>query len=575
MSKIILAFLLSGSFILSIPYKTFGQKPSRKGVKQYQSAKNLLNAGKYEPAGILFQEVYINPKNYDLRGNALFYKAIAEMKAGNGINAKLYIERLLSEFPAFESKDEALYLLAETQFKNKDIENALKTLDLIKNGAMSADVKGMKGAYLGEASLPTLRNVWQKRDKDTFLAQMIVDKIAVQSIDENEITFMESLIKDLRLEKPATMRFEKKIFTKAVYKIAVLLPFELEKLKNRDSTMLSRASVGLYQGMRIAQNELDTLKGAKVHLYAYEMGKFDNNKLLNLIKNKEFEDIDAFIGPLFDTLHRAIADILPKQKSILINPILTDAKMLVNSRTFLFESTIETQAKKTVAFLQTQQGDNKNIVVLYDDLKKNKNLATLVKQQAEAMGFKVLAFEEVSASDLSPIKTILQKYNRYEMGSMFVASTSNLVAEELVEQLQTEKYEIPVVVPEAWLRIQTIDYEVYEKLKVHILYPDFLDTDAETAPKTLALKKAYANLTHHELPNNNVYPFVGYEMVHHLVKLWQEAGTQTDFSKTLNKLQAYEGKTGEWLDYADKQDNQFVPILKFVKGELVLANKPK
>ncbi len=563
-----------------VAYPVSAQTPSKKGVKQFNAAKNLFALEKYAEARILFAEVQKNPKNFDLRADARFYTAVSLMKENNHTEAAREYENLLQDFPAFAGKEDVRYMLAEMQFQKREYLKALQTLESLKNEALASQITNMKGYFLRPTDMNTLRGLFEKYPKDKLIAQLMVDKMAVQATQEAEVEAMESLIKELSLEKPTAVRFERKIFTKPTYKVAVLLPFDFQKMKNRDTTTLNRISIAMYQGMRIAKRELDTLNGAKVHLFVYEIGKNDKAKLEKLIQDKEFEDIDAFIGPLYDTLYKSIVDILPKQKTILLNPISVDGKLASSPYTYLYEPSTETQAQKVVEFLGANaEKDNKNMVIFFDDLKKNKNLASLVKQKAETMGFKILAFEEVSASDYEAIQTTLRKYNRFEVGCMFVASTSNLIAQEITKQLQAENYQVPVIVPEAWLRIQSIEYEVYEKLKIHILYPEYLDTEDKN-PSVTKFKLAYANLVRQELAGNNLYPYIGYELIHYLAKTWEKAGTQADYKKVFEKTTPYQTKTHDWLDYrAGKQDNQFVPILRFKKVEneveIELANQPK
>ena len=547
----------------------YTQAQSKKLLKQYQSAKTLLAQQKYEAARVLFETVYKNPKSTTLIPNALFHIALTYAKVDNLKEAQNHWEKLLADFPNFEAKNEVWYQLADIQFKNKEALPALKILDNITNESLAQDVKSMKGFYLKAMTLPALRTLSKARAKDTFLTQIIVDKIATNAVDEDEIDDMEALIRDLSLEKPAKMRFERKMFAKEHYKIAVMLPFQIDKMKARDTTQDNRISVALYRGMRIAKNELDTLKGAKVKLYAYETNKLDKNKLLQLVADKEFQDIDLVVGNMPDSLYKILADVLPKQKTAFIHPASTDAKILQNPYTYLYESTPETQAQRIIDFLNAQ-GDNKNIVIFYDNLKKNKNIATLAEQYAKTVGMKVISFVEATPSNLEAIQEVLEKYNRYEVGGIYISSSGNLVAEEIIKHLKAQKYEVPTVVPEGWLRIQSIDYEVLEKLKIHVFYPEYLDTDS-----TLAFQKAYADLAHQPLPANNDNAHIGYEIVHHFAKIWATAGTQTDFKKTLQKMGVYQGKSGDWLQYTGKQDNQFVPILRFVNNELQLANKPK
>jgi hypothetical protein len=193
-------------------------------------------------------------------------------------------------------------------------------------------------------------------------------------------------------------------------------------------------------------------------------------------------------------------------------------------------------------------------------------LATFYRQFAEKAGLKILAFEEIESGNMRKINALLEKYNKFEVGSILLSSTSQMIAEDVMKRLKADDFHVPVFAPDAWLRFQTIDYEDYEKLKVHFWHPEYLTTETAEA---IRFKKTYHDLAHHE-PNN--YGFIGYEITHYFAGLLQINGTNTDFRKMLSQTKLERGKVADLFDYAAKNDNQFVPILKIKDGDVSVVN---
>lgn len=532
---------------------------SKKFMKNYTLAKNAFQQQNYTLAISLFNQVFKLNEENNLTEKAYFYYALAALKSGQTSEAQVSFEKILTKYPNL--KEETLYQLADIAFRNRQNEQALNYLSQIKSPSFKNDVASMKGYHLQQLDMLALRMLHQNFPKDTLLVQCVVDKIATTSESYEDLDLMDELITNYQVNRPTQQRLKRKVIKRqTAYKVAVLLPFDYEKMKSRDTTTVGKLAISMYQGMRIAKKELDTLNGTKVVLYAYDINRDAENKIDKFVQEQEWKDIDLIISPLFENLYRKVADFAAKQKVNMINPISFDSRLLLNKFTYLYEPTTETQARQSVEFVK-QKFSNKTVLIFYDNLARNKSFANLCKQNAEKEGLKVLAFEELGIGDLMKMNEILAKFNSTEVGSIFVISTSQLIAGETIKIIKNKIYDVPLFVPNAWLTFQDIDYAEYEKLNVHFIYPEYLDTET---PGALRFKKAYLEFARQE---PGTYSYVGYEIIHYFANLLEKYGTNTDFSNILKNSKPEKGKIEASLDFSKGNDNHFVPILKIKDGE--------
>ena len=282
----------------------------------------------------------------------------------------------------------------------------------------------------------------------------------------------------LNLEKPDKKRIDRFRYTREPYKVAVILPFELDKLKQANKpSSLSGVAVHMYQGIRMARNELDSLLNTHVELYAYDIGRESPVHLQKMIDAGEFDDMDFVIGPLFNNDFKKIADLAEEKKFNAINPTSNDALLLYNEFTYLFHPTPETQATQVAKYLN-ESFRNKNTIILYDNLSKNQDLASQFAKKAPEQGLKVLANQRISTVNLAKINEIFSQYTSTDIGSIFISSTSSLVAEEIIKVVRSKNINVPIIVPYPWYKFQSIDHYQYEQLQVHFISPDYLDTES-------------------------------------------------------------------------------------------------
>lgn len=538
-----------------------GFSQSRKLKKAYNQAITIFNQQNYRQALLEFQEVLDFNEDNQLIENAQFYYGLCAYKNEMPDQAQSALNEFVNKYTNSNVKDEANYLLADLSFRKNDLDKAFLYLKKIQKPERQQAGQKMQWFFLQKQDVPRLRLILQNNPKDTLIAQVLADKIAATSEIEDDYILLEQLINDYKLNPPQNRKIEKIVRRRPVYKVAMMLPFEIQKVKTKDTSTVSKLSMQLYQGMRIAQKELDTTARLKFEVLAYDLNRdSEKNSLDSIFLNRELRDVDFVVGPLLENAFKKVADSALKARIQTIQPISIDDKYIQNRFTYLYHPSQETQVRKSVEFMK-KNFRNKTAIVFFDNLAKNRALANLFKETAEKQGLQILVFEQIQTTRLHKLDSIISSLNSTKVGSIFITSTSQLIALELVKVLKDRIFDVPVFAPDNWLKFQELTNADLEKLNFHFVYPDLLNVDTNDA---LKFKKAYLNQTPRlELTD---YAYLGYEMLHVMAKWVAEFGVQTDYTTSLRKKTAENGIVTEQLDFGDYNSNQYVPILKIKEG---------
>ena len=533
----------------------------------YQAGKKLLMDQQYPEAMTQFKKLMVPLKNNVYEEFAFYYYGLAALKSKKIDDAKQTFTQLIEKFPDWVNKEEVYYAFGDIYFREKDYANALKYLNRVKAESMQQDIANMKGFYLVTSDLPTLKKVQQDNPTDKTVAQLLVNKIATTSEDLRELELMEALIESMQLERPKAQKVKGKIFTKKEYNIAVILPFNMEVLKSRQRNRLSRISASLYQGMRLAKKELDST-GVKLNLIAFDVLR-KGEDTLNLIMNEgDLTNIDLIVGPLFDKQFEKVAEYASKRKINVINPISNKSSLVKNDFVMMYEPSIETQGQKSGEFAVKELA-SKKALVFYGRSKKNRTIAENHKKGIEASGGQVVTYQQLKTSNIGELKSILQKNNPSEIGHVFVGSSSQLIANKVLNTMSELGIKAPIIALDSWLRFQKMDTLQYERQQVHIIDPEFV---SETKAKNTQFYQVYKGISKVE-PNS--YACVGYDLVHYYGDLLKRYGVRTSFKKKIEKQPAKKGRIVNGFDFRGQSDNQFVPIVKFKRGVLRQVNSLK
>ncbi len=543
---------------------TAAHPQSRKVQKEYNLAYQLLNQKKYGSAKDAFNRVRISGEDNKLVENAHFFYAQAALENNELDLAKRAFQAMLERYPNWIHRAEIYYAMADIHFQTEEYELALSYLAQIKIPEFVKDVIQIKGFYLTKTPLLRLRILHQTFPQDTLIAQLLVDKIAATSDKVEDYDLLESLVAQYQLQRPEKSKLQKIVYRRQPYKIGVMLPFDFARLKNRDTTALAEVAINMYQGMRLAQQELDSLTKVRVRLYAYDVNRNALPEVNQWALSGEFNDMDLVVGPLFADSYEKMTNIAQLKSFNLVQPLNITSAEIPSPFTYTLLPAIQEQTEDLCGYI-SDNIRNKTVLILYDRL--NKAFAFAFQQKAQSLGIKVLAIEEIKTVELNQIRNILGQFRPVEIGAMLVSSTSQLLAQEVLKYSEALGINAPSFVPNAWLRFQDIDYETFEQRQIFFLSPDYINFDTPAAVK---FKSAYQKSLKGLEPSQHAY--IGYELMHLFGQMLHQYGTQNDFRRVFARQGHIKGKIIEGFDFSKGSINSYMPILRIKEGEPELVN---
>ncbi|MEO1655860.1 MAG: hypothetical protein AAFU64_20125, partial [Bacteroidota bacterium] len=327
---------------------------SKKTTKNYQLAREYLDSKKYSTAANLFEEILRSGEENNLTRFSQFFLAFIAKNENQLGRAKQYYQTLLEKYPNWDKRGEVYYNLADIAFRENEPELGFNYLKKINDPAFKNDIYHLSGYYFSKMDVLRLRLMQQTFPQDTLIAQALVDKIAAESDDPESILFMMDLVNQMDLQLPERRKVGQLRYSRKPFKVAILLPFDYDRLKAQDTTNLSKVAMHLYQGMRLARKELDSLDKISLVFYAYDIGRNDGDKLNRLMYSEEFSDIDLLVGPIFDPLFKKLSEFAENQKINLISPLSSEEDLLTSEFTYLFYPSLRTQAQRMVDFMATR-----------------------------------------------------------------------------------------------------------------------------------------------------------------------------------------------------------------------------
>ncbi len=532
---------------------------------KYLQARASLQKLDFQAAKAPLQELLqqLHPNNI-WRDYAAYLLALGYFQQKEFALAEQQLLELLARSPQWENADEALFLLANIAFERKEDNIALSyTSKITTIEAMNA-ANTMKGHYLATRRLPALKNLQTVYNKDKFIAQLLVDKIAVEGTSLEDLELAESLVEQYKLEKPEKMRLRRidKVLRDTLY-VGVMLPFNVQRPKEKNAT--TQLATDLYQGMRLAKRELDNA-GVNIRLVAYEI-RNNPDTLAYMNSLSEFEKIDLFVGPVFEEDFDKMLQIAQGKPILLVSPLQNAAKVLKNKQVYLTNPSLATQAEQSARFGMEKFG--KKVLIFHSDLPEDVQLAEQHQQALRAAKASLSAKIQVSTSNLMMVEKLLEEQESLDY--IFVASPSQIVAEEILRQMERLHPNTPIITLLSWRTFQNIPINTFEARQVYFVAPDYLYREKEME----AFRKNYNEKALRITKTNNmvrpsIYAFRGYDLMHSFAKVLYQQGSIDESSL---QDSAFRLSSRGYKFEANKRDNQFVPILRYYEGELRLANR--
>jgi ABC-type branched-subunit amino acid transport system substrate-binding protein/predicted negative regulator of RcsB-dependent stress response len=530
--------------------------------RRFESGKELVKQEKYELAKEVFTPLtQQNPANaYSAYAN--YYLAYAHFKTGKLDNARVQLNQLLERYPDWNDAENAYYLLANIAFEKKEPAAAMTHLDKVKSKQVREDADNLKKHYLAQvADKNALKTLQKKYPEDKALASILVDRL-LTSPSTDEVKMATQLDSKFKLGKVKELEEQKKISVKEEYNVAVLFPFQPDNLLATDKPRTNQFALDMYVGIKMAQEQLVS-NGLKLNVFAYDIGA-DGDKMLNVINLPEFASMDLLIGPLYGSSNKVAVSFANSRNIALINPISTNAQLVENNQTaYLLQPSLELQVKQAAEYASGNFA-KKPAAIFYGVTARDSTLAHNYRKFFEQKGGKIQLFTKLSPTNMAQIAQTFEGLDNQNISHVFVTTDNTNLIANFINVLERKSSIFPVVTMPNWLEQRMISFEQLERRNVHFIYPEFVKFNADTVQ---AFRKSYT-ARRNIVPS--IYSYQGYDMMMFFGKMLAEHGTF--FHQALHQQPPQPGVIMAGYNYNGSNINQYVPLVKFDKANLVLVN---
>jgi LysM repeat protein len=185
------------------------------------------------------------------------------------------------------------------------------------------------------------------------------------------------------IDKVETVNLEDVIYNKDKKRLAVILPFQLQKVGvdtiNTNTVLIKkggmlRVALDFYSGVLMAA-EFAKDKGISVHIDVYD-NEGSNSKTASIITKNDFSSVDAVIGPLRQRNVEKAVTMLRDSKTPIFSP-LSNRQIAMSSNFFQTLPTDEMLRKSMMDFLIANNA-GKN-VLLISDVDRSRQKAEILK----------------------------------------------------------------------------------------------------------------------------------------------------------------------------------------------------
>ncbi len=543
---------------------------SKKLESQYIYGKELINKKQYSQAKEVFHQLITKSSSNDEKCFFEYMKAVSSFKAGDLKNALSDLTSLTNKGVIWDGVNDAKLLLSQVYFEKNLPRLALKSLTEVSS-ERKQDSNRILYQYLitkkTEEIIPLLSS--------SFLTEEVkkIISLKTQRLSQEEVG-------ELKKEFGKTLSFLKENENNSIstykneYNVAVLLPLFLE-----DSTDIFHSKKWfpntLYQGIKIALETLNEEDGSKFNLHVFDTKK-EGTHVKKILQDTSFQHVDLILGPLYTKTLSPVLEYSRKNKIPVINPISSNPKIIEkNANAFLTAPSYKTIGTKLADYVHQQNIDTASAFIIYGSSPKEIQVAKAYKEKIESNGGHVFAYEPFDYSEdgfesllatLDTIKTDSLGIVHYH-GHVFASVTEEIPSVNILSALQSLQVQDPIIVPEEWLSHSLISFEQLEQEGLLVFAPHFVDYNKKTTNQFITRYiEAFGE-------NPNHYAFCGFEALYQFGRWIKEYGSGfTNYIQ--NNEDLISSEVYSFYNYKDANDNQFVPIVKFIDTAPVIINSP-
>lgn len=535
----------------------------------YSKAKQLLDQREFARALEAFKPLMVYDQSNPYAEYAAFFYAVCAYRENYKTLSKNTFLSIEQNYSSWNQIDEARYWLALIYFEQGEYFQAMQKLAQLRQ---EKGQRALKESYISRIRDPEILRMLLEDFHDPLIAEFLVRMLLSQGKEE---TVMEARrlmgTYGINEDKFQITRVESK---QTPRRIAVLFPFLAQTLEPTPATKRNQYALDLYQGMKLASDSLN-LSGLPVELALYDTER-NRDKITEILLKPELKDADFMVGPLFTDEIKPVKDFSSVSKIPMANPVSNSPEYLIgNDFAMLFQPSWATLGRESASYLASLKL-TKPCVIFYEKTTKDSTIAYAFKARAEQLKIPVVLFKEVTKEKSESIATILTsavkfdkwqnpvefKLKRDSLGSIFVASDSELIFTKVIAAVDARDDETIIIGQESWLEKPGMDWIKFESLRITLASPNFYNPFSAVFQK---FEEKFISI--HRAPPG-LYSRIGYEFMMFIGQTFTAPGDHTIINP-LKKAIDFPGGLTQGFKSQGQSDNQVVPFVRFSNGELV------
>ncbi|MCE7060468.1 ABC transporter substrate-binding protein [Dyadobacter sp. CY343] len=561
--RILILLILAALF--TSPQSTLAQvTPQSEGV--YRSAVNDYKQGKYAAAMQKLAPITKSTVKASYTPYAQYYYALSAYQQKRYRESRQMLVQLQSSYPGWNRINDVYYLLGAIGLESGQINEGLESLLKIKDSSFAKDVQGLKQHHLATVGdLPTLVSLQKQYPTDRDLALILIQFIekapSASQIDKSYAASLQKQFKFSNKEKVAAAAAEtpkrsaprsEGQWTKGYLDVAVLLPFRLDEFSSTRRRS-NQFAYDYYLGLTMAKEQLAT-EGIQVNLWAYDVNN-EAGPMENIVSNKNFQQSDIVIGPLYANTFDVTADYVSQSGTLMVNPLSTDATLLKSaSNIYLGHPSINYQTQQAAQYMKTQS-PGLSAIIYYGNTSKDSAMAASYSNEWKSNGGRVTAMVRIQP-DREWLENNIPSFETAKPAHIALFSSDGSSGPNLIEVLNNRKLTVtPVVATSTSFNPQQSRISRYGS-RLALIDPDYVDREKESIRQ---FQRNYWNKTS-TFPS--VYSYLGYDQLTFFARMLNQHK-----DKLASGIQAKRHGDSEYLlagfDYTKSNENQITPILKY------------
>ncbi len=605
--------ILKRTVLLLLFLASYATSFAQRTQDEFLEAKRLFREEQYASAQSAFAALNSDPT---FGSYATFYAGLAAYRQNEQESAISIWKVILSNDPSWDQLPDVYFWLTKAHFERSEYAEGLRYSKSYQD-RFSNNLDELRNRYVPQASLNELKVLIEEFPDDRLVVTQLAKKLDRSS--QEDVTLLKRLIQTYELDVEEYSEVSNAEVRRSAYSIAVMLPFMFDSLEAPGPILSNKVIVDFYQGMQLAQKELDLL-GQPIDLYPYDT-KRDVQETKRLLYNPSLQESDLIIGPFLPGPIDVVKPFSVEHQINMVNPVSSNQNVVAgNDFAYLLKAGYPTIGAKLAERAKTQFTDNNRALVYFSSNERDSIVALRYKEEIEAAGFEVLDFRSLDNETSRPIlDSLIEQHeefiasmeevdslmeipgrfikNRkidpeiemeleyliisedeetegdslifYEMkfnvvedsiGHIMVSSRDNGIVNNFISAIESRPDSIGLLGYGNWIKFKIIDYEQYERLGVELAYPEFIDRRSEAYR---ALYQRYID-TFGSIPGDFV--FYGYECLKYLGSMLHKHGKY--FQNGFLEEGFYPGTIMSGYDFGINNDNQVVPIITFKNSRL-------